>query len=86
MTKTNFDFFLEEQLRDPDFAERFKAAGEAWDVALQISRSRKQPATTHLAPSPLGDESARRRDRGCATHSGSTMRRKRPGSYGERQT
>ena len=27
MTKTNFDLFLEEQLRDPDFAERFKRAG-----------------------------------------------------------
>ena len=34
MSKTNFDLFLEEQLRDPDFAERFKRAGEAWDVAL----------------------------------------------------
>lgn len=41
MSKTNFDRFLEEQLRDPDFAERFKAAGEAWDVALQISRLRE---------------------------------------------
>ena len=36
MKKTNFDLHLEEQLRDPDFAERFKRAGEAWDVALQI--------------------------------------------------
>lgn len=42
MSKTNFDLFLEEQLRDPDFAERFKAAGEAWDVALQISRLREE--------------------------------------------
>src|SRR5882757_1680152 len=40
MSKTNFDLFLEEQLRDPDFAERFKRAGEAWDVALQLSALR----------------------------------------------
>src|SRR3990170_8071732 len=42
MSKTNFDVFLEEQLRDPDFAERFKRAGEAWDVALQISALREK--------------------------------------------
>ena len=41
MSKTNFDRFLEEQLRDPDFAERFKRAGEAWDVALQIAALRE---------------------------------------------
>jgi ribosome-binding protein aMBF1 (putative translation factor) len=42
MNKTNFDLFLEEQLRDPDFAERFKQAGEAWDVSLQIASLRQQ--------------------------------------------
>lgn len=42
MSKTNFDLFLEEQLRDPDFAERFQAAGEAWDVALQLTALREQ--------------------------------------------
>ena len=42
MSKTNFDVFLEEQLRDPDFAERFKRAGEAWDVALQIAALREK--------------------------------------------
>src|SRR3990170_5227909 len=42
MSKTNFDVFLEEQLRDPIFAERFKRAGEAWDVALQISALREK--------------------------------------------
>jgi transcriptional regulator with XRE-family HTH domain len=42
MRKTNFDVFLEEQLRDPAFAERFKRAGEAWDVALQIAALREQ--------------------------------------------
>src|SRR6266496_1969082 len=42
MNKTNFDIFLEEQLRDPDFAERFKRAGEAWEVALQIAALREK--------------------------------------------
>src|SRR5438309_9754887 len=42
MSKTNFDVFLEEQLRDPDFAERFKRAGEAWEVALQIAALRER--------------------------------------------
>ncbi|MBU4583539.1 MAG: hypothetical protein KKH02_14210 [Proteobacteria bacterium] len=28
--KTNFDQYLEEQLKDVVFAERFKKAGEAW--------------------------------------------------------
>ena len=42
MNKTNFDIFLEEQLRDPEFAARFKRAGEAWDVALQIAELREQ--------------------------------------------
>jgi transcriptional regulator with XRE-family HTH domain len=42
MKKTNFDRYLEAQLRDPEFAERFKAAGEAWDVSLQLARLREQ--------------------------------------------
>ena len=42
MSKTDFDLFLEEQLRDPDFAERFKRAGEAWDVALQLTALREK--------------------------------------------
>src|SRR5688572_17233677 len=42
MKKTNFDRYLEEQLRDPEFARRFKQAGEAWDVALQIAALREQ--------------------------------------------
>ena len=40
MKKTNFDLYLEEQLKDPVFAERFEAAGEAWDVAMQIAALR----------------------------------------------
>ena len=42
MKKTNFDRYLEEQLRDKAFAERFKRAGEAWDVALQIAALRQR--------------------------------------------
>ncbi len=40
--KSNFDRYLEQQLQDPDFAERFKSAGEAWDVSLQITRLREE--------------------------------------------
>ena len=40
--KTNFDIYLEEQLKDPDFAERFKMAGQAWDVAVQLAALRKE--------------------------------------------
>ncbi len=40
--KTNFDLYLEEQLKDPDFKERFRKAGEAWDVAIQIASLRKR--------------------------------------------
>ena len=39
--RTNFDLYLEEQLKNPDFAERFKKAGEAWDVALKLTYLRK---------------------------------------------
>jgi len=40
--KTNFDVYLEEQLKDPAFAERFRQAGAAWDVALQLAALRKK--------------------------------------------
>ncbi|MBU2499191.1 MAG: helix-turn-helix transcriptional regulator [Proteobacteria bacterium] len=39
--KTNFDRYLEVHLKDPEFAERFRKAGEAWDVAIQIATLRK---------------------------------------------
>src|SRR6266481_6361037 len=42
MKKTNFDLYLEEQLKDPAFAERFERAGEAWDVALQLAALRER--------------------------------------------
>ena len=40
--KTNFDRYLEKQLKDPDFARRYQKAGEAWDVALQLAALRKK--------------------------------------------
>jgi transcriptional regulator with XRE-family HTH domain len=42
MKKTNFDRFLEEQMQEPAFAARFKQAGEAWDVALQLTALREK--------------------------------------------
>ncbi len=44
MSKTNFDLFLEEQLKDPDFAARYERAGEAWDVALHSPLCASRPA------------------------------------------
>jgi transcriptional regulator with XRE-family HTH domain len=40
--KTNFDRYLEEQLKDKDFAERFRKAGEAWDIALELAALRQE--------------------------------------------
>ncbi len=42
MKKTNFNDYLEEQLKDPEFTARFEQAGEAWDVALQIATLRQK--------------------------------------------
>ncbi len=40
--KTNFDIYLEEQMKDPNFARRYQKAGEAWEVALQLAVLRKK--------------------------------------------
>jgi hypothetical protein len=47
MKKTNFDLYLEQQLQDTVFAERFDTAGETWDVALRemAGLSQKNHAT-----------------------------------------
>jgi transcriptional regulator with XRE-family HTH domain len=42
MKKTNFDAYLDEQLKNADFAERFKKAGVAWDLAVQLAALREQ--------------------------------------------
>jgi len=40
--KTNFDLYLEEQLNVPGFVEKFRKAGQAWDVAIQLISLRKK--------------------------------------------
>lgn len=47
--KTNFGRYLEEQLKDPDFARRFEAAGEAWDVAMQLAALREKAGLSQRA-------------------------------------
>jgi transcriptional regulator with XRE-family HTH domain len=39
--QTNFDLYLEEQLKDPSFVERFEKAGQAWDVAIKLATLRR---------------------------------------------
>ena len=46
MNTTNFDLYLEEQLKNADFAARFQAAGDAWDIALQIAALRRRAGLT----------------------------------------
>jgi len=53
MKKTNFDRYLEDQLKAPAFAARFKQAGEAWDVALQITALREQAGLSQRALAKL---------------------------------
>ncbi len=64
MSKTNFGLFLEEQLRDPDFAERFKRAGEAWDVALQLAALRERAGLSQVELA----RKLRTTQRSCARH------------------
>jgi transcriptional regulator with XRE-family HTH domain len=42
MKKTNFDAYLQQQMEDPVFVERFRQAGAAWDIALQLAALRKR--------------------------------------------
>ena len=42
MKQTNFDRYLDEQIKDPEFAARFELAGEAWDIALQLAALRQK--------------------------------------------
>ncbi len=39
---TNFERYLEEELKDPDFKERFERAGEAWEMAMKLAALRKR--------------------------------------------
>lgn len=49
MKKSNFDRYLDGQLKDPAFAARFAEAGEAWDVALQIAALREKAGLSQKA-------------------------------------
>lgn len=42
MRRTNFDRYLQEQMKSPAFAARFERAGEAWDVAMQVATLRER--------------------------------------------
>jgi transcriptional regulator with XRE-family HTH domain len=79
MKKTNFDHYLDEQLKDPVFAERFKQAGEAWDVALQIAALRRQAGLSQKELAKLLKTSQQQISRlespGYEGHSISTLRR-----------
>ena len=79
MKKTNFDKYLEEQLRDPEFAARFERAGEAWDVALQIAALRTQAGLSQKDLAKLLNISQQQISRlespGYEGHSLSTLRR-----------
>jgi transcriptional regulator with XRE-family HTH domain len=79
MKRTNFDRYLERQLKDPAFAARFKNAGEAWDVALQIAALREQAGLSQKDLAKLLKTSQQQISRlespGYEGHSLSTLRR-----------
>ncbi len=79
MKKTNFDIYLEEQLTDPDMAARFENAGEAWDVALQISDLRQRAGLSQKELAQILHTSQQQISRlestGYEGHSLSTLRR-----------
>ena len=79
MKKTNFDRYLEKQLENPAFAARFKNAGEAWDVALQIAALREQAGLSQRDLAKLLKTSQQQISRlespGYEGHSLSTLRR-----------
>ena len=92
MKKTNFDLYLDEQLKDPVFAERFEKAGEAWDVAVQLAALREKAGLSQKrACSQTQDFSAKRQPLGIAFLRGSlaqhapprggNSRRNRPRCY-----
>ena len=79
MKKTNFDRYLAEQMRDPAFAARFERAGEAWDVALQLTALRQKSGLSQKDLARLLKTSQQQISRlespGYEGHSLSTLRR-----------
>ena len=79
MKKTNFDKYLEAQLKDRSFAARFQRAGEAWDVALQIAALRNEAGLSQKELAKLlkisQQQISRLESPGYEGHSLSTLRR-----------
>lgn len=79
MKKTNFDLFLEEQMRSPAFVARFERAGEAWDVALQLAALREDAGLSQKDLARILKTSQQQISRlespGYEGHSLSTLRR-----------
>jgi len=79
MKKSNFDRYLKEQMQDPAFIARFKRAGEAWDVALQITALRQRAGLSQKDLAKLLKTSQQQISRlespGYEGHSLSTLRR-----------
>lgn len=79
MRRTNFDRYLEEQLRDPSFATRFERAGEAWDVAMHIAALRRRAGLSQKDLAKLLKTSQQQISRlespGYEGHSLTTLRR-----------
>jgi DNA-binding XRE family transcriptional regulator len=49
MKPTNFDLYLQEQLKDPAFVGRFRRGVEDWDVALQMVALRERAGLSQAA-------------------------------------
>src|SRR5437879_12752230 len=79
MKRTNFDRYLEEQMKDPEFAARFEHAGEAWEVALQLAALRQQAGLSQKELARRLNTSQQQISRlespGYAGHSLATLRR-----------
>ena len=77
--RTDFDLYLEVQLKDPAFAARFKKAGQAWEVAMQLAALRKESGLSQKElASRLGtsqQQISRLESPGYEGHSLSMMRR-----------
>lgn len=76
---TNFDRYLKEQLRDPNFRQRFEDAGDGWDVAIEIAALRKAAGLTQTQLARLLQTSQQQVSRlespGYEGHSLATLRR-----------
>ena len=52
---SNFDTYLQEQLQDPEFRERFEAADRALEITFQLAELRRQRGLTQAqAASMMG--------------------------------